>query len=157
MQQKIIHLLIVEDNPGDVRLLKEAFKESKLHHQIHVVMDGQAALDFLNQKDNPKPHLILLNLNLPRKTGHEVLEAVKQDAVLRRIPIIVLSSSAATTDIGRAYDLHANCFIQKPTDLDEFLNVMRVIEDFWMRLAKLPPEDAARTSSPQNRQPVQGQ
>ena len=101
-------------------------------------MDGQEALDFLHDVSTPTPHLILLDLNLPRKNGHEVLEIIKQDALLRRIPVIMLSSSAAGSDVGRAYDLHANCFIQKPNDLDDFLNVMHLIEDFWMRLAKLP-------------------
>ena len=101
-------------------------------------MDGQEALDFLHEGSKPTPHLILLDLNLPRMNGHEVLEIIKQDAILRRIPVIMLSSSAAASDVGHAYDLHANCFIQKPNDLDDFLNVMHLIEDFWMRLAKLP-------------------
>src|SRR5688572_21611126 len=108
MHRSVIHILTVEDNPGDIRLLKEALNASKLRYELHVTMDGQEGLDFLRSDNKPKPHLIFLNLNLPRKSGHEVLEIIKQDAVLRRNPVIVLSSSASATDVGRAYDLHAN-------------------------------------------------
>ena len=149
LQNKVAHSLVVEDNPADIGLLREVLAESQLSYELHVTMDGQAALDFLDNQANPKPHLILLNLTLPRKSGHEVLNEWKQDAVLRRIPVIVLSSSASPADVGRAYDLHANCFIQKPLDLEDFFSVMHLMEDFWMRLAKLPPEQAAGTSSPQ--------
>ena len=155
LPRRVIHILCVEDNPGDIRLLQEALSESQLPYQLHVTMDGEKALDFLRADDQPTPHLILLNLNLPRKSGHEVLEEIKQDAILRRIPVIVLSSSAAAADVGRAYDLHANCFIQKPMDLDEFFTVLHVIEDLhgcaWpsCRRNKRP-----EPSSPQNRAPT---
>ena len=113
-ERNVVHILVVEDNPADIRLLKEALNGSKLRHELHVTMDGQEALDFLHEGSKPTPHLILLDLNLPRKNGHEVLGIIKQDAILRRIPVIMLSTSAAASDVGHAYDLHANCFIQKP-------------------------------------------
>ena len=136
-------ILAVEDHPADLYLLREALTASPVRYTLHAAADGQAALDFLRDESQPTPHLILLDLNLPGKSGHDVLAEIKQDAVLRRIPVVVLSSSAAAHDVGRAYDLHANCYIQKPTDLDAFFTVMRVIEDFWMRLVQLPIEPAA--------------
>lgn len=141
----IFHILLVEDNPGDLRLLREAFRDAKVPHQLHVATDGQEALDFLHKRDHhadaPQPHLILLDLNLPKMSGHEVLENLKRDAVLHNIPVIVLSSSADGRDIGRAYELHANCYIQKPSDLASFVQIMRLIEDFWMRIVQLPGQD----------------
>jgi CheY-like chemotaxis protein len=144
-------ILLVEDNPADVYLLSESLREAAVPPQLHVTANGEQALEFLcRQGDHanaPRPHLILLDLNLPRKSGHEVLEELKHNALLHNIPVIVLSSSANERDIARAYDLHANCYIQKPSDLDSFLHVVHAIEDFWGRIAQLPPADA---SIPQN-------
>jgi two-component system, chemotaxis family, response regulator Rcp1 len=138
-----VEILLVEDNPGDVRLTKEALKEGKVRNNLHVVDDGVKALAFL-RRENPytdavRPDLVLLDLNLPRKGGREVLEDIKKDPVLRHIPIVVLTSSEAEQDIARAYDLHANCYITKPVDLDQFITVVKSIEDFWFSIVKLPP------------------
>jgi chemotaxis family two-component system response regulator Rcp1 len=134
---RLFTILYVEDNPGDVQLLQYAFKNVKMPHQLRFARDGQAAVEFLHRDDIPKPDLILLDLNLPRKTGFEVLEEVKQDQALRRIPIIVLSSSSADKDVERAYALRANCFIQKPSDLNELFSVVRGVEEFWMHTVTL--------------------
>lgn len=139
MKQRTIHILLIEDSPADVRLLKEALSASKEHHTLHVIMDGQKALDFLGKLGNQLPNLILLDLNIPLKSGHEVLEVIKHDADLLHIPVIVLTSSVNPQDIRRAYDLHANCYIQKPIDLEDYFRVMRIVKDFWMRLVELPP------------------
>jgi CheY-like chemotaxis protein len=137
-----IEVLLVDDNMADVRLTKEAFKEWRVLNHLNVVMDGEAALDFLHHegryKNAPRPDLVLLDLNLPRKNGPEVLEAIKSDPNLRRIPVMILSTSHADADLERAYDLHANCYIAKPIDLDEFLNVVRSIEQFWFNVVSLP-------------------
>ena len=137
-----IEVLLVDDNMADVRLTKEAFKEWHVLNHLNVVMDGEAALDFLHHegryKNAPRPDLVLLDLNLPRKNGPEVLEAIKSDPNLRRIPVMILSTSHANADLERAYDLHANCYIAKPIDLDEFLNVVRSIEQFWFNVVSLP-------------------
>jgi len=138
-----IEILLVEDNPGDVRLTQEALKEAKVLNDLHVVEDGVEAMDFLrrerNYADAPRPDLILLDLNLPKKDGHEVLAEVKGDPDLRRIPVVVLTISQDEQDILKTYDLHANCYITKPVDLDQFLTVVKSIEDFWLTIVKLPP------------------
>lgn len=139
---KPIDILLVEDNPGDVRLTQETFKESKILNTMHVVRDGVEAMAFLRQEgeyaDAPRPDLILLDLNLPRKDGREVLEEIKDDDQLRRIPVVVLTISYAEEDVLRAYDLHGNCYITKPIDLDQFIKVVRGIEDFWLTIVRLP-------------------
>src|SRR5919198_73853 len=140
---KPIEILLVEDNPGDVRLTLEALKGGRVRNNLHVVEDGVQAMDFLHRQGNyravPRPDLILLDLNLPKKDGREVLGEVKQDPDLKRIPIVILTSSAAEEDILRAYDLSANCYITKPVALDQFLRVLKSIEDFWLVIVKLPP------------------
>lgn len=133
-------ILIVEDNPGDVRLVKEALAVSKLRSCIpHVAFDGQNAVELLHNGDI-KPDLILLDLNLPRLTGDKVLEIIKKDDRFRSIPVVVFSSSTAFSDIDRAYRLHANCFVHKPSDLDDFFRAVTGIADFWLALAALPSE-----------------
>ncbi|MFZ5917280.1 MAG: response regulator [Chloroflexota bacterium] len=140
---KPIEILLVEDNPGDVRLTVEALKEAKVRNEMYVVGDGVAALAFLRREgehtDAPRPDLILLDLNLPRMDGREVLAEIKKDPHLRRIPVVVLTVSQAEEDILKTYDLHANCYISKPVGLDQFLKVIESIEDFWLTIVKLPP------------------
>ena len=139
---EIIDVLLVEDDPGDVLLIKEAFADNKVRNRLHVVSDGVEAIEFLRREgahgDAPSPDLVLLDLNLPRKDGREVLDELKSDATLSRIPVIVLTTSAAESDILHSYDLQANCFITKPLDLDEYFSVVRSIEDFWLTTARLP-------------------
>lgn len=141
----LVQILLVEDNPGDVRLTQEALKEGDLPNQLHVVKDGVEALAFLRREgvhaDAPRPDLILLDLNLPKKSGREVLEVIKRDDGLKRIPVVVLTTSDAKTDIVQVYDLHANCFITKPVDLEDFMQVVRRIEEFWFSIVQLPPND----------------
>lgn len=137
-----IEILLVEDNPGDVRLTIEALKEGKVRNNLSVARDGVEALAFL-RREGPhakasRPDLILLDLNLPKKDGREVLEEIKKDAVLRRIPVVVLTTSKAEEDILRTYDLHANCYINKPVDLEQFISVVRSIDDFWLSVVRLP-------------------
>ncbi len=143
-----IQVLLVEDNPGDVRLTKEALKEGKLLNQLTVVGDGVEALSFLRKEgkyvDALQPELILLDLNLPKKDGREVLAEIKADPNLRRIPVVVLTTSSAEEDILKIYDLHANCYITKPVDLEQFMGVVKSIEDFWVSVVKLPSHEAAR-------------
>lgn len=138
-----IEILLVEDNPGDVRLTREALREAKVANNLHVAPDGVAALAFLRREgefaDAVRPDVILLDLNLPRKDGREVLAEVKDDAELRTIPVVVLTSSKAEQDVVRAYDLHANCYVTKPVDFDQFITVVKSIEDFWFTIVKLPP------------------
>ncbi len=137
-----IDILLAEDSPGDVRLTKEALKEAKIHNRLHVANDGVEALAFLRKEgpyaDAPTPDLILLDLNMPRKDGREVLGEVKTDDDLKRIPVVILTTSEAEQDIVKTYDLHANCYITKPVDLDQFMEVVRKIEDFWLCVVKLP-------------------
>ena len=139
---KPIDILLVEDNPGDVRLTKEALKECKLRNNVHVAEDGVEAMNFLHGKGKHaeaiKPDLIFLDLNLPKKDGREVLAEIKEDSDLKRIPIVVLSTSEAETDILKSYDLHANCYIKKPVDLEQFMAVVKSVEDFWLAIVKLP-------------------
>jgi len=139
-----IEILLVEDNPGDARLTMELLKDSKIHNRISVVKDGIEATAYLRKeaefREAPRPDLILLDLNLPRKDGREVLAEIKQDPGLKRIPVVVLTTSSAEEDIVRSYDLHANAYITKPLDLDQFAKVVRSIEEFWFTIVKLPKE-----------------
>ncbi len=140
---KPITILLAEDNPGDARLTMEAFKEGKIFCHIHTVEDGEKAMSFLlhraKYKHAPRPDLILLDLNMPKKNGREVLKEIKQNMGLCRIPVIILTTSKAEEDILESYDLHANSYITKPVGLDEFVNVAQSIEDFWLTIARLPP------------------
>lgn len=137
-----VEVLLVEDNPGDIRLTQEAFKEGRILVNITVATDGVQAIDILNQRGpytgTPRPDLILLDLNLPKKSGWEVLGEIKADNDLKRIPVIVMTTSKAAQDIHRVYDLNANCYITKPVELDDFLKVVRSIEDFWLTIVTLP-------------------
>jgi len=141
---KPIEILLVEDNPGDARLTREALALSKVHNHLHHARDGEEAMAFLRREggfeDAPEPDLILLDLNLPRRSGREVLEDVKMDERLKHIPVVVLTSSQAEEDIMRSYQLHANCFITKPVDLEQLNRVVQGIEQFWFTLVTLPPE-----------------
>lgn len=138
-----IEILMVEDNPGDARLAVEALKESKVSNRLNVVEDGVEALAYLRRQgdysDRQRPDVVFLDLNLPRKSGHEVLAEIKEDESLRQIPVVILSSSEAEKDIFKSYDLHANCFVTKPVDLEQFLHVVKMIEGFWLTIVKLPP------------------
>jgi CheY-like chemotaxis protein len=138
-----IELLLVEDDPGDAMMTREALKEAKIVHQLHVVDNGEAAIAFLRQEgeyaDAPRPDLIFLDLNLPRVDGREVLAFVKGDDSLRRIPLVILTTSDSEDDIARSYDLHANAYVTKPVDFDSFLNAVRQVDDFFLTVAKLPP------------------
>ncbi|MFC4447549.1 response regulator [Halorussus aquaticus] len=140
-----IEILLVEDNPGDVRLTKEALKQGDVLNNLHVVKDGVEAMAFLRREGEyegtPQPDLILLDLNLPRKDGTEVLEEIDEDRELRRIPVVVLTSSEAEEDIAKSYELHANAYITKPVDIDQFIEVAQNLEQFWLSIVKLPPND----------------
>ncbi|TDB90832.1 response regulator [Actinomadura sp. 7K534] len=137
-----IEVLLVEDDPGDVLLTVEAFEHNKVNNSLHVVNDGEQAMDFLRREgeypEAPRPDLILLDLNLPRKDGREVLEEIKHDDDLRRIPVVVLTTSEADEDILRSYNLHANAYVTKPVDFDQFISVVRRIDDFFVTVVKLP-------------------
>lgn len=140
-----INILLVEDNPADVRLIREAFKDNKTKNDFHVEQDGEAAINYLNNlKSNgngngtTRPDLIILDLNLPKINGFEVLEKIKSNPVLRSIPVVVLSTSDSEEHIYKSYNLNANCYITKPVDFNQFLDVVRVIESFWFEIAKLP-------------------
>ena len=140
-----IEILLVEDSPSDVDLTREALEDTKVHNNLSVVGDGVEALAFLRREgpyaDAPHPDLILLDLNLPKKDGREVLAEIKSDPVLRRIPVVVLTTSAAEQDIIESYNLHANCYVKKPVDLDAFIQVVRSIDNFWLAIVKLPPAE----------------
>ncbi len=142
---KPIDILLVEDSEGDARLIREALKEGKLHNTLYVAKDGVEAMDFLLKKGTfmnaVKPDLILLDLNLPKMDGREVLAEIKGDDVLKRIPVVILTTSSSETDIIKTYNLHANCYIVKPLDLDQFIRVVRSIESFWLTIVKLPDGD----------------
>lgn len=137
-----VEILLVEDNPGDVRLTQEAFSEGRLRNNLSVVEDGVEAMAFLRREDKyamaPRPDIILLDLNLPKKDGREVLSELKRDPHLRRIPVVVLTTSRDEQDVLRVYDMHANCYVTKPVVLDEFIAVVKEIEDFWLMLVELP-------------------
>jgi len=137
-------VLLVEDSPGDVRLTREASKDAEVHINLHVASDGVEAMDFLRREgrnvDVPRPDLILLDLNLPKKSGREVLKEIKDDPILMSIPVVILTTSASEQDVLRSYLLHANCFITKPVDLDGFLAVVKSIDNFWLSVVQLPCE-----------------
>ena len=143
----MIEILLVEDNPGDVRLTREALKEYKIINHVSVVSDGEAAMDFLmktgDYNDAPTPDLILLDLNLPKKDGREVLIEIKQDKRTRKIPVVVLSTSENDADILSSYENYANCYISKPIDLDQFIKVVRELQNFWVSIVKLPQSASA--------------
>jgi chemotaxis family two-component system response regulator Rcp1 len=137
---------LIEDNPGDVRLAIETFKDAKIHNQVNVVPDGVEAMAYLRKQGKYanaiRPDVILLDLNMPRKDGREVLKEVKEDPDLRRIPVVILTMSQAEQDILKSYDLHANCYISKPVDLTQFNKVVQSIENFWFMIVKLPPKES---------------
>ena len=137
-----VNILLIEDNPGDVRLTQEAFKEGRLTIKMDVVMDGVEAIKFLKKEtpytDSATPDLILLDLNLPKRDGREVLEEIKTDIRLKRIPVVILTTSNAEQDILKSYNLHVNCYINKPVDFDKFFDIIQKIEDFWLTTAILP-------------------
>lgn len=139
-----IEILLAEDNPGDVKLTRKAFENGNVLNNLHVVEDGVEAMKFLRQEgeytDEPRPDLVLLDLNMPRKDGKEVLEDVKSDPELRRIPVVVLTSSSAEEDVVKSYDLHANAYLTKPVDFGGFIDVVERIEDFWLTVVKTPSE-----------------
>ncbi len=139
-----IEILLIEDNPGDVKLTQLALSEIRVHNNLNVVTNGVDAIDYIYQngqyKDAPRPDIILLDLNLPKKDGREVLKELKSDDNFKRIPIVVLTSSKAEEDILRSYDLHANCYITKPLDLLQFFEIIKSIENFWLTIVKLPIE-----------------
>jgi chemotaxis family two-component system response regulator Rcp1 len=139
---RAIEILLVEDSPADVRLTEEALREGGLEHALHVARDGEEALAFLRREghhaDAPRPDLILLDLNLPGKDGREVLADVKKDPDLRRVPVVVLTTSKAEEDVARTYDLHANCYITKPVGLENFVDVLQQVQGFWTQIVRLP-------------------
>ncbi len=143
-RSKAADVLLVEDNPGDVRLTQEAFKDGRINNELHIVTDGLDALDFLLQQgdyeDAPQPDIVLLDLNLPRMNGQEVLKNVKHDEDLRAIPIIVLTSSQAQEDVLDSYNLHANAYLTKPVDPDKFIDTVRSLEGFWLSVVRLPTD-----------------
>jgi chemotaxis family two-component system response regulator Rcp1 len=140
-----IEVLLVEDSPGDVRLTREAFKDAKVHVNLHIAPDGAEAMAFLRREGKHakdlRPDLILLDLNLPKKDGRSVLAEIKEDPALKCIPVVILTTSASEADIQHSYLLHANCYITKPVGLDGFLHVVKSIDDFWLSLVKLPPRE----------------
>jgi chemotaxis family two-component system response regulator Rcp1 len=139
---KTVEILLVEDSPGDARLAKEALKESRIKNNLHLVEDGEKALDFLYKRgeylSSPSPDLVLLDLNLPKISGHQVLANIKSDDILRKIPVVVLSISRSEKDVEKSYNLNANCYVTKPLDLNEFIEVFETIQNFWLKTARLP-------------------
>lgn len=144
MVDSSFRILLVEDNPGDVRLIREGLEQGNMRHTLSVVGDGVQAIAFLRQQgryaEAPRPNLILLDLNLPRKDGREVLSEIKADPKLRRIPVVALTSSEADDDIFKVYGLGANCYLTKPVSLDRFMDLVHAVEKFWLTIAKLPRE-----------------
>ena len=142
---KLVDILLVEDNPGDVRLTREALKEAKVANELSVVSNGEEALLYLRRQGNfsaaPRPDMILLDLNLPRMDGREVLAEIKADQNLKRIPVVILTTSSAEKDVLATYNFHANCYITKPVDLDQFLEVVKSIESFWLTIVRLPSDE----------------
>jgi len=140
-----VEILLVEDNPGDVRLTKEALKEGKVYSNLHWAKDGVEALQFLKREGKhdkaPRPDIILLDLNLPKKDGREVLAVIKKDNVLKHIPVVVLTTSEAEEDVLKSYELHANCYVTKPVDLEKFIHVVQSIDRFWLTVVTLPPTE----------------
>ena len=141
-----INILLVEDNPGDIRLTKEVLKEGKIRNELNVVVDGEEAISYLKKldkfKDADTPDIILLDLNLPKKDGREVLAEIKENEKLKTIPVIVLTTSSSEKDVLKMYEQHANCYIMKPVDFGQFINVVKSIENFWLTIVKLPPKKA---------------
>ncbi len=141
---RLVEILLVEDNPGDVRLTKEAMREGKIRNNLSVASDGVEAMAFLRREgkyaDAPRPDVVLLDLNLPKKDGRAVLKEIKEDPNLRRIPVVILTSSKADEDVLNSYDLHANCYVTKPGDLEQFIEVVKSVEGFWLQIVKLPKE-----------------
>jgi len=142
MRCKKVEVLLVEDNPGDIRLIQEAFKEGEVNSHLNVTRDGEQAMAYLRQEGtyskSPRPAFILLDLNLPRKDGREVLEEIKSDKTLRQIPVVILSTSTKAEDVRRAYDLHANCYVPKPLDMDKLVQLGKTLEEFWLSTVLLP-------------------
>ena len=142
-ENRPVEILLVEDNPGDERLTREALREGKVYSNLHWVKDGVEAMEFLRRegryKDVPRPDIILLDLNLPKKDGREVLQDIKNDEALKRIPVVVLTTSKAEEDVLRTYNLHANCYVTKPVDLEKFIVVVKSIDVFWLTVVTLPP------------------
>ena len=140
-----VEILLVEDNPGDVRLTQEALKEGKVYNNLHWAKDGVEALEFLKREGKhasaPRPDIILLDLNLPKKDGREVLAQIKKDGELKQIPVVVLTTSEAEEDVLKSYELHANCYVTKPVDLEKFIHVVQSIDRFWLTVVTLPPSD----------------
>ena len=134
-----MHILLVEDSLADIELTLDALSDAKVANEVSVVRDGAAALTYLRDADQTRPDLIILDLNLPRMSGHEVLAALRSEPALKRIPVAVLTTSAAEADVARTYDLGANCFLTKPVDVDQFVKVVHSIDDFWLGLVRLPP------------------
>ena len=143
-QGEPVEILLAEDNPGDAKLTRKALEQGKVINNLHVVTDGVDAMAYLRQEgeyaDRPRPDLVLLDLNMPRKDGREVLQDIKSDDDLRRIPVVVMTSSEAEEDIVQSYDLHANAYVTKPIDFNGFLDVVGSLEDFWLSVVKMPPE-----------------
>lgn len=141
-----VDVLLVEDNPGDVRLTREAFEQARLRTELHVVRRGEEALDYLNQQGNyenaTQPDIVLLDLNLPGLNGLEVLEEIRETPELKTIPVIILTSSKSEEDIVRSYERHANAYLTKPVNVDKFVNLARTVGDFWLQTVKLPPDNA---------------
>jgi two-component system, chemotaxis family, response regulator Rcp1 len=142
-ENRPVEILLVEDNPGDERLTREALKEGKVYSNLHWVKDGVEAMQFLRRQGKyaavPRPDIILLDLNLPKKDGREVLQDIKNDGDLKRIPVVVLTTSKAEEDVLRTYNLHANCYVTKPVDLEKFIVVVKSIDAFWLTVVTLPP------------------
>ena len=138
-----VEILLVEDNPGDVRLTKEALKEGKVYNNLHWAKDGVEAMEFLRQEGKhakaPRPDIILLDLNLPKKDGREVLAFIKSDSRFKHIPVVILTTSEAEEDVLKSYELHANCYVTKPVDLEKFIHVVQSIDRFWLTVVTLPP------------------
>jgi len=143
-EREPVEILLAEDNPGDVKLTRKALKKGRLANNLHVVNDGVETLQFLRgegpYRETPRPDLVLLDLNMPRKDGREVLEEIKQSEDLKRIPVVVLTSSKAEEDVIRSYERHANAYLTKPVDFDGFIDVVGTLEEFWLQVVKLPPE-----------------
>jgi CheY-like chemotaxis protein len=142
MKSKSVHILLVEDNEGDIVLIKDAFDDAKIVNKLSVVRDGEQALAFLKNKSGfenvDMPDIIILDVNLPKKNGHEVLKTIKEDSKLRHIPVIMLTTSSSPNDINKSYENHVNCYITKPVEVDEFIKVVLSIESFWISIVKLP-------------------
>jgi chemotaxis family two-component system response regulator Rcp1 len=142
MLAKKVEILLVEDNPGDIRLIQEAFRDGQVHSHLNIARDGEQAMAYLRQEGtyskSPRPAFILLDLNLPRKDGREVLAEIKKDKSLRQIPVVVLSTSTSEEDVRRAYDLHANCYVPKPLDVEQLMHLGRALEEFWLGTVLLP-------------------